>query len=785
MKKVFTYLFSVLSVAAVMVSCVKETGSQKPAQQEILTIVAGNPAVKTSMEGTTPSWSADDQLDIIYTNSDSQVVKAQSNKLDAATSSAASFTVALTNPDAGKTAYACYPVNGKAATATTAILTIADSQSPSATSFDGASDILVSEGFTPAGTVSAGFKRLGAILKVSVANSAINDEKLENLTVSVTDGDDQVIPLTGDVSVTLDGGDLAGISNGGDATAVYASASQFTVSGNYAYLVVYPQVIPAGSKITVSGQTSGHNFTKTSPALASALTLTGGHILPIGVSVADEGISEKAVLADKVFFEESFAKSDGASGWSGSAGNGTFTPDNTGWTVVKAYGAGGAAKFGTGSAKGSGKTPAISIDDEYKAVTLKLSFDAGAWDSTSENTTLMLSGTNCKLKNTGADLTSVTLAKGAWTTYTVDITEISGDINITFEASVASNNRFFLDNVKVFYESKQSPDLVFAAASATAYLGDNFAEPVLTNPHGVSVSYASDNTAVATVDAASGVVSLVGEGVANISASFEGNATYKAQEVSYQLTVITPVITVAPDAITMGGSADDESTIIISINAPHSWTATLDATAQAARGVKFDVLDGNGALIEGPITGSGASTQLIFKAKADGASTGDSSYGTISFTDDIYTAATSGAVSISQNQHGSAVSYTDVAHQVITFSSLYSADTGVDGVTIPGTNNWSMVFSKAEGGTAPKYYQSGTAVRAYAKNTITISAAVGFKISTISFGFGSGDASNAITADKGTYESGTWTGTIENGDSVVFTIGGTKGNRRIASVSVN
>jgi len=93
-----------------------------------------------------------------------------------------------------------------------------------------------------------------------------------------------------------------------------------------------------------------------------------------------------------------------------------------------------------------------------------------------------------------------------------------------------------------------------------------------------------------------------------------------------------------------------------------------------------------------------------------------------------------------------------------------------DGVTI--------VFDKNNGSTAPKYYANGESMRCYAKNTITVSAD---GITQILFDFGSGDGSNAITANLGSFSVDTWTG---NADEVVFTIGGTSGNRRIHGMTV-
>lgn len=84
------------------------------------------------------------------------------------------------------------------------------------------------------------------------------------------------------------------------------------------------------------------------------------------------------------------------------------------------------------------------------------------------------------------------------------------------------------------------------------------------------------------------------------------------------------------------------------------------------------------------------------------------------------------------------------------------------------------------GGTnPPKYYTSGTAVRAYGKNKFTVASTEG-NISSIVIGFGASDGSLAISASTGTYSNGTWTG---DASSVTFTVASGSGNRRIASIT--
>ena len=95
----------------------------------------------------------------------------------------------------------------------------------------------------------------------------------------------------------------------------------------------------------------------------------------------------------------------------------------------------------------------------------------------------------------------------------------------------------------------------------------------------------------------------------------------------------------------------------------------------------------------------------------------------------------------------------------------------IDGITVR--------FDKGTNSNAPKYYTTGTAVRVYGGGYFTVSAES--TISKIVITFSSGEDSNAITTDGGTYDNGTWTG---EANSVTFTVGGDTGHRRIKSIAV-
>jgi hypothetical protein len=94
--------------------------------------------------------------------------------------------------------------------------------------------------------------------------------------------------------------------------------------------------------------------------------------------------------------------------------------------------------------------------------------------------------------------------------------------------------------------------------------------------------------------------------------------------------------------------------------------------------------------------------------------------------------------------------------------------------------NFTVTFDQGtNANNAPTYYTTGTAIRAYGGNTFTVSSS--YTITKITLTFGSGDGSNKIYTDVGSFTSPNWTGSA---NSVTFTIDGKTGNRRILSITV-
>ncbi|QOW08958.1 T9SS type A sorting domain-containing protein [Kaistella flava (ex Peng et al. 2021)] len=126
--------------------------------------------------------------------------------------------------------------------------------------------------------------------------------------------------------------------------------------------------------------------------------------------------------------------------WSGTVAGSAATATG-GFVYDNMYKGDKCLKGGTSSKAGSLTTPVLANLSGVATLT----FRAGAWVGSSEKLTL-----NVSIIGGGSlDITSVTLVKGEFSTYTVEITGGTSSSKLVFAAAVASNNRFFIDEILV------------------------------------------------------------------------------------------------------------------------------------------------------------------------------------------------------------------------------------------------------------------------------------------------------------------------------------------------
>lgn len=287
---------------------------------------------------------------------------------------------------------------------------------------------------------------------VDLAGETYEAKKVGTATITITatptgGNADNFKPATQDVVVSVKGTTTLALSDDSDIetfgtpitfTATVATDYDGTLTVSSDNTNVATAAIE-GSTITVTSVAVGTaTITVTAPATDN---FNGSVSETFDVEFIQPTAKETAYVALATVFEETFDKSTGTAGWSGSAANGTLKFDNDDWSPDKGYGNGGSAKFGTGSAKGYAITPALGT-----AGNLTLTFKAGAWagDKTEGGLVLSIEEGGGTLSTTTFDLTD-----SEWDSYTTTITGATAGTKVRFSAAQASKNRFFLDDVKV------------------------------------------------------------------------------------------------------------------------------------------------------------------------------------------------------------------------------------------------------------------------------------------------------------------------------------------------
>lgn len=140
---------------------------------------------------------------------------------------------------------------------------------------------------------------------------------------------------------------------------------------------------------------------------------------------------------------------------------------------------------------------------------------------------------------------------------------------------------------------KQEANISWSKATASVTLGGEDGTykylPTLKNPNSLSVSFDSSDKSVATIDN-SGNIAVKGSGTTTLTASFAGNSTYNAAEVTCELTVI-PInnVTVAEALVVAEGlDAGKSSTEAYKVT---GYITNIDEISAEHGNATFDIAD--------------------------------------------------------------------------------------------------------------------------------------------------------------------------------------------------
>lgn len=373
MKKIFYSSIAVLFAAAVATSCAKEANVPQTQDENLVavTLIAGNPeaepATKTEMVGATPKWSVGDKIGV-------------SDGL----SSNASFSTAITEPSASASFsgnvevgsyYAYYPYSSSGVGEVPANsgnfgakVDLPANQNPTATSFDGKADLMLSKPFDV--TVEnptiddLQFARLGAVVKVVLVDSESIMSDQHPSTVSMTASTD----LAGRVLVNMKDQCLGAIYYNASkkVTANYTSVTKYEIDGtNATYFIVVPQTLEAGSTLTIEASTENYSIEKEITIPAGGIKLPAGKVTTLQVNLTGSHIKASAGAAlpfsDDMEWANNGASDDGADISS------SIEEKSSGLYVSasKVYKGKGGLKLGTGSAIGSITTKELDLSGAF------------------------------------------------------------------------------------------------------------------------------------------------------------------------------------------------------------------------------------------------------------------------------------------------------------------------------------------------------------------------------------------------------------------------------------
>ncbi|PWB02042.1 hypothetical protein C5O23_08000 [Duncaniella muris] len=147
--------------------------------------------------------------------------------------------------------------------------------------------------------------------------------------------------------------------------------------------------------------------------------------------------------------------------------------------------------------------------------------------------------------------TSLTLPTGANSDWTITIPNPAENkyykVGLVIPSQKSNGQAISINKITVYGKSdKADAEYAFSKASVCAPLGSSIDAPDFTCAEGAPApEYVSSNTDVATVNSATGAVTIVGVGTAEISAKSESNDKFLAGSASYKVYVGQPVNSIA------------------------------------------------------------------------------------------------------------------------------------------------------------------------------------------------------------------------------------------------
>lgn len=374
MKRILYSSLAVISALFLILSCAKENNEFEPINEGGIKVTLNigkaslKPSTKTEIVGTTPYWSVGDQIGV----SNGTTSNALFSTGIAARALIASFSGTV---ESAGDYYAYYPYTtngvGNVSGNYGAKVDLPANQYPTATSFDGSADIMLSTQFTVTETTptvnNLEFARLGAVVKIVLIDSESIMSSQHPSTVSMTAESN----LAGRVLINMENQCLEDpyYNETTTVTANYTSSTKYEINGtNATYLIVVPQVLAAGSTLTIAASTEAYSIEKVITVPAGGIDLQAGKITTLNITLTSAHITSSTGAA--LPFSDDMAWADNGSTDDGTDIGSTISTVSSGLysTGTKAYKGKGGLKLGTGSYAGSITTKELDLSGAFYIV---------------------------------------------------------------------------------------------------------------------------------------------------------------------------------------------------------------------------------------------------------------------------------------------------------------------------------------------------------------------------------------------------------------------------------
>ena len=227
-----------------------------------------------------------------------------------------------------------------------------------------------------------------------------------------------------------------------------------------------------------------------------------------------------------------FGSQEGSTKINGTEVTGNDSQGNT-WTITTVITDPSFTQSAEYSQVGSSKKPATSITftttlPKSQTITA-FSAKFGGFNGTAGSITLKVGETTVGTGSLDAsnDVTVSSTQSATGTVLTVTVTDIEKGVKCYYISYTYDDGE----------EGKSDPNLSFSVSSATATLGQDFTEPTLTNGGDGAVTYQSESTEIATVNATTGEVTPIAVGTTKITATSAETSNYISGTASYTLKV--------------------------------------------------------------------------------------------------------------------------------------------------------------------------------------------------------------------------------------------------------